>query len=174
MPLFRRLLSLVTRVRRTPPAPLRIDHPVLGHLSGTAEVLEGSLQFGSQRVRLHIRPDTQPIEAVFALALTVTEKVGGFHAKALTEISNTYLAMYNDTWRFGSQTQPDGTEESFEHPFLSSTEFLSRFLLDSVSVTGTTHVELWYTCGDLFWGHDVSVLSSDGATFEDLYAALQG
>jgi hypothetical protein len=174
MSLLNRFRSVFSKSHDKPADGLNLNHPQLGHLQGTSEMLQGTLLLGAGKVTLSVSPDGQPIEQVMALAERVVAQIDALSAKALAHIGASYLSTYNESWRAGETLKPDGTYQPFENPTLTLEGFLPHFSLSAIGITGTRMAALWYTCGELFWGHEVSVTSLDGDAFNDLHAELHG
>jgi hypothetical protein len=75
-----------------------------------------------------------------------------------TLVTNRLLPLKNDTWL-----------EEGESP-LTEDEFLSRMILESISVYNDGRFEFWHNDGDLFWGHAIQVRGNtrDGLTGADI------
>ena len=182
MPPFRRLLQAYREVffigaKHSPTpaaAPLKLHDPVLGGLSGTTDELNGVIQAEPIHSNLIIRPDGQLIESALQLAVSVFQQVAVLNEKCKQHVAKELLSVYNEGWRMGEMLQPDGSTVAFESSELSAGEFMSHLRLSDVEITGNELVALWYECGDLFWGHVVSVTSFEGVAFENPHVELQG
>lgn len=42
------------------------------------------------------------------------------------------------------------------------------------ALSGDQTSDVWYECGELFWGHSLFVTAFDGITFNDVYVQMFG
>lgn len=174
MSLWNRLLRLVGRSKPQQAPALTLEHAALGTLSGTADEMEGRIWFETRQVSLVVCSDGQSMQKALDLAQRVASNLSNLNRTALSLIATDSLASYNEGWRMGEVAQPDGTTKPFENPPLTVEAFLTHFRLVNIYCTGTDLVELWYSCGELFWGHEFSVTAFDGVNFEEAHVAMQG
>jgi hypothetical protein len=146
----------------------------LSVLIPTKEGFKSSILNQGHDVEISIDFDGSSPESTLALARKVVTDVQSNDDKCRSRIADELLDSYNDGWRMGEAVQPDGSMKPFEHPRLDKPQFCDRLALASIEVTGDETAALSYECGDLFWGHSLSITAFDGARFEDVHVQMLG
>lgn len=151
-----------------------MQHPQLGTLEIGEESGVGTLSFDCRSIPLIIELDDITLDDVLAFAAIIASSLETYDRISKEIITTDLLDTYNSGWNEYDEVQDDGTTKSVINPMLSSTEFKTRFVLSSVTITGDSSVDLRYDDGGLFWGHSVFVESLDGADFTNARAQLFG
>lgn len=115
-----------------------------------------------------------PEQATLDLAAQVVGDIARIDGRCRSLIADSSLDDYNNGWRMGEVAAPGVDARPFENSGLNKQEFCGRLLLSSVSVNGDKTTEVWYECGELFWGHSMFVTAFDGVVFEDAHAQMFG
>jgi hypothetical protein len=151
-----------------------MQHPTLGQLQEDGEAVIGTLLLNGVSISLRIDPDGAPLDQALALATNIAASLSEYDRISKDVIVRDLLETYNSGWNTYDETQEDGTVKTIINPELSASEFREKLTLYSISVMGNNCVDFSYENDDLFWGHNISVSSSDGADFTNADAALFG
>lgn len=151
-----------------------IDHPILGRVTRDQDHGLAKIIFGSRSIEVQIIPDDQTFDTTLALAATVVVGLNTFDEIAKRIIVAELRTSYNNGWNEYDEAQADGTLKAVVNPQLSEEEFVGKFSLRAINVTGNDVVDFFYDDSGLFWGHSVIVTSDRGADFSDAYSQLFG
>jgi hypothetical protein len=165
---------------KTKPPKVRLDaldHPILGRLEPheeLPEVLRSVINVGGAEVEVWVAPDGGPLDAALRLATDAASGLSELDARCRMLIANDSLASYNSGWRFGAVVQADGSTKNFEKPCLNAEQFASTLTPTTLEVTGDNTIALWYSDGDMFWGHSLCLTSFDGLALTDVTVEMLG
>jgi hypothetical protein len=151
-----------------------VRHPQLGVLEIRDNSGSGTLAFDGRSIPLRIELDGCGLDEVLSFAASIASALGTFDRISKEIIAADLLDTYNSGWNEYDEVQEDGTLKTVINPKLSSVEFQARFIMNGITITGDSSVDLWYEDGGLFWGHSVFVESLDGADFANARAQLFG
>ena len=143
-------------------------------LTRTSSGYEGVLRLLERDVKVTIDFDGCSEDSTLNLAEQIVGSIRGIDEKCRNLIADDSLDGYNSDWRTGQVLQPDGSTRSFENPEMERHEFIERLLLSSIGVSGDQTSDIWYECGDLFWGHSLFVTAFDGVAFDDVHVQMFG
>ncbi|MDR2011561.1 MAG: DUF2262 domain-containing protein [Rhodanobacter sp.] len=151
-----------------------MQHPTLGNLQEDEGAVIGYLLLNGASISLRVDPDEVSIDQALSLATTIATSLSEYDRISKDVIVRDLLETYNSNWSSYDETQEDGSIKTVANPELSPDEFKSKLTLYSVSIRGDSCVDLSYENDDLFWGHNISVSSSEGADFANSEAELFG
>ncbi len=154
-----------------------MTEPVADKLSAlvpTQDGLKGSAQYKGHDVEISIDFDGCSAESTLALARAIVTGLELNDGKCRRSIAEELLDAYNDGWRSGAAKQPDGSMRAFAYPKLDNAQFRACLTLSIIHVSGDETAMLWYECGDLFWGHSLSITGFDAGRFEDVHVQVVG
>lgn len=137
-------------------------------------MLSGHAMLNGHLVEFYVDPDDQSSEEAINFAERVVGSLEHLSAAGRRVAAQDLLESYNNSWRAYQVAGEDGKLETIVSPSLSSAEFESKLILESVSTTGTSCLELCFEDSNLFWGHKVIVKSFEGVEFSDAFAELLG
>lgn len=132
-----------------------------------ADLYEGKIALGESEISVQIELDgceVSDVEAFMNAFFADTEK---FLQKAKDRITQEYLSVYNDNWRFGDDDQDDPTK-----PELTAEEFSNNLTANCISFLGNADVEVFFDDNDMFLGHSLTASDFDGEAFR--YAEMFG
>jgi hypothetical protein len=133
-----------------------------------------TIQHDSRQIKFQIDRHDQPLEAALKFAAEVAIRLAELDKHAKQIAAKELLETYNDGWNSYDEVQDDGSLKEVVNPELSNAEFEARLSLCEVYIEGNRIVEFTYDNDDMFWGHDVAVLSRDGMNFTNTEVQLHG
>lgn len=151
-----------------------MQHASLGTLETDEKSARGTVLLDGRSIPLNIELDGEPIDKALSFASVIAVGLEEYDRISKDVIVADLLDTYNSGWNECAEVQEDGTTKQVANPKLNSTEFRSRFLLSTVTVSGDSCVELWYEDDGLFWGHGIFVQSLEGRDFTNAEAQLFG
>ena len=151
-----------------------VQHPILGQLKIDQRSVVGALAVGDKSISLRIDPDDVALDQALSLATTIAASLSDYDNISKIVIARDLLETYNSGWNEYDEVQDNGEIKTITNPQISQSEFKDKLTLVSVSITGDSCVELWYSDCRLFWGHSIFVESLDGANFTNSQAQLFG
>ena len=123
---------------------------------------DGTVVINGEELRVEIiledEGDTEKIEQQMN---TFFSEIDSLSQKAKECITEKYLELYNDNWRFG-----DDDKDDEDKPELTKEQFIEALSLRSF-LFYSEDVEIFFDNNDIFLGHSFIALYFDGENFND-------
>ncbi|MHC5539340.1 DUF2262 domain-containing protein [Singulisphaera rosea] len=153
-----------------------VKHSVLGEIEESGDVFDyvATILYCQRDIEIHILLDDKPFEVVLQLASEVALRLKELDETAKQIAVVDLRETYNNGWNEYEELQDDGSLKSVTNPQLSEAEFEANLSLSSVTIIGDCGVDLVYEDQDMFWGHCVTVNSTNGVDLSEAHAELSG
>jgi hypothetical protein len=93
------------------------------------------------------------------LARDVCRDAADWDRRAREFAASEYVAIHNQGWR--------ESENGDETPLIDASQFVARITPESVWVRADKSMDIWYSDGDLFWGHSIQVCVDQSGAFSE-------
>ena len=154
-----------------------MTHDILGKVErsdGEPFDAVATIRYGSRDVEIGICCEGFPIATAVTFAAEVVQNLADLDRQARRVATADLRTTYNSGWNEYDIAHEDGTFETVSNPQLSEADFQARLSLTAINLSGEATIEFFYDDDQMFWGHSVVVISSNGLDFSDAYAQLFG
>ena len=154
-----------------------MKHPILGTIefeSGKTKEGIARVEYHSRTIEIQIMAEDEPFDLSVELAASLFAQLEQIDQVSKAIIGTELREVYNGGWNEYDEMQEDGSTVSVSNPQLSESEFLAKFTLMAINVSGEQVIDLVYDDEGLFWGHSVIVTSLQGVDFREAHAELIG